>query len=361
MQPALRHCGVTRLARVTGLDHVGVAVSVAVRPLSRTLSVSQGKGMSAELADISAAMEAVELWHSENAPRGELRGSFLELSARGYPVVDPLTLRPEGVFPRAADLRRRPCEWLPALDLGCGSERFVPRYQCALAADEAHVEHLASMANSTGLSGGNSLDEATSHALCESIERDAMGQFEALTAPERDARAVVPSTLPTAARHLVERLAQAELGVRLWDQTSAVGVPVFGCTIESSSELRGLGRFAGYGAHLDPRIAVSRAITEAIQSRLTIISGARDDKPPLSYAAMQLAVSATVPAPEPTRAFAEVGSPRTTGSFAGDVEALVARLGAAGFSSVLRVDLTRAELGIPVVFVLLPNMVMVLD
>src|SRR5437868_3461455 len=51
VMPAL---GITRLANVTGLDHVGVPTWMAVRPLALSLSVSQGKGLTHDLAKISA-------------------------------------------------------------------------------------------------------------------------------------------------------------------------------------------------------------------------------------------------------------------------------------------------------------------
>ena len=44
-----------------------------------------------------------------------------------------------------------------------------------------------------------------------------------------------------------------------------------------------MGLFAGYGAHLSRNIALSRALTEAVQSRLTFISGSRDDLFPALY------------------------------------------------------------------------------
>src|SRR5690242_2091930 len=65
IQPALAAAGVTRVADVTGLDHLGIPVFQAIRPASRNLSVSQGKGLSAAAARVSAAMEALELWHAE--------------------------------------------------------------------------------------------------------------------------------------------------------------------------------------------------------------------------------------------------------------------------------------------------------
>lgn len=45
---------------MTGLDIIGIPVWFAARPNSRGLSVSQGKGLVAEQARLSAIMEAIE-------------------------------------------------------------------------------------------------------------------------------------------------------------------------------------------------------------------------------------------------------------------------------------------------------------
>jgi ribosomal protein S12 methylthiotransferase accessory factor len=65
--PRLGDYGITRLADVTGLDVIGIPVVMSVRPLAATLSVSQGKGVTLTHARVSAAMEAIELWHAEQA------------------------------------------------------------------------------------------------------------------------------------------------------------------------------------------------------------------------------------------------------------------------------------------------------
>src|SRR4051812_32950415 len=57
--------GITRLGNVTGLDRIGIPVAVAVRPNSRSVSVSQGKGLDWEQAMASALMEACEGFHAE--------------------------------------------------------------------------------------------------------------------------------------------------------------------------------------------------------------------------------------------------------------------------------------------------------
>jgi ribosomal protein S12 methylthiotransferase accessory factor YcaO len=45
LKPLLPEFGITRIADVTGLDTIGIPVMTVVRPLARSLSVSQGKGL----------------------------------------------------------------------------------------------------------------------------------------------------------------------------------------------------------------------------------------------------------------------------------------------------------------------------
>ena len=61
MRALMAEFGITRLARLTGLDNVGVPVWSAIRPNSRTLAQSQGKGVDDPSAMASAVMEAVEV------------------------------------------------------------------------------------------------------------------------------------------------------------------------------------------------------------------------------------------------------------------------------------------------------------
>lgn len=65
LEPELERLGITRVARLTDLDYLGIPVWTAIRPHSHTLVTSQGKGANDELAKISAVLEAAELWHAE--------------------------------------------------------------------------------------------------------------------------------------------------------------------------------------------------------------------------------------------------------------------------------------------------------
>jgi ribosomal protein S12 methylthiotransferase accessory factor YcaO len=58
--------GITRIANVTGLDRIGVPVVMVCRPNSRSIAVSQGKGLDLDAAKASGVMEAAEVYHAES-------------------------------------------------------------------------------------------------------------------------------------------------------------------------------------------------------------------------------------------------------------------------------------------------------
>src|SRR5512133_963485 len=78
-----RHIGVTRVARITGLDRTGVEVACAIRPLGHVLQVCNGKGLSFGAAAAGAVMEAAELFCAERPDASELTwGKEAELRER---------------------------------------------------------------------------------------------------------------------------------------------------------------------------------------------------------------------------------------------------------------------------------------
>lgn len=117
--------------------------------------------------------------------------------------------------------------------------------------------------------------------------------------------------------------------------------------------------FAGAGCHPDSAVALSRALTEAAQTRLNLIVGARDDLP-TEYTAP----AASVVGPVLMDVFAANLPPHRFGDVTGfhsadlaeDVDWELARLRDAGLGRAIMVDLTRAEIGIPVVRVVIPGL-----
>src|SRR6478735_8756148 len=66
--------GVRRVSDVTGFAVPGIPVFQAVRPDARSLTVSQGKGLTATAAMVGAMLESVELCSAERLVRpGHMR------------------------------------------------------------------------------------------------------------------------------------------------------------------------------------------------------------------------------------------------------------------------------------------------
>jgi ribosomal protein S12 methylthiotransferase accessory factor len=94
---------------------------------------------------------------------------------------------------------------------------------------------------------------------------------------------LAPATVtdPHCAR-LLELLDAAGAWIELVHLPNRFGVPVMVCYLWREDAPSAI--ISGSGAHSAPAVALSRAITEAVQSRLTHISGSRDDITSLVYA-----------------------------------------------------------------------------
>jgi YcaO-like protein with predicted kinase domain len=348
--PAARRAGITRIAELTGLDTIGIPVFAAIRPMGRSLSTQQGKGTTVPAARVSALMESLETWSAEHMALPVTRASWRRLGGR---AVDVRRLaRPRGRLDRDARWR-----WVEGWDLGADRAVLVPEQAVTL--DTTFRAPPVFDISSNGLASGNARVEAVAHGLCEVIERDAEAAWRR---GGGDRRIVLDSIPDPACRALIDRITAAGPRVWVWDVTdpaSAAGIAVIGAAImEDPREpaWRTLGFYQGFGAHWQPEIAIARALTEAAQTRLTYIAGARDDFFPDDYARAtdpaRLAAlwqRFSAPCDEPV-GFDEL--PQRTARTLGDaVEQLVATQ-----RQVIAVDLTHPELGVPVVKVIVPGL-----
>jgi ribosomal protein S12 methylthiotransferase accessory factor len=90
--------------------------------------------------------------------------------------------------------------------------------------------------------------------------------------------------------------------LRITKVPSRFDIPVFGATVWSPEfPLICL----GWGAHLDENVAVSRAVTESAQSRLTTIAGSRDDIGEV-YDIMRASTDEPAPVDGPVRSWEEL-------------------------------------------------------
>ncbi len=359
--PLMPRMGITRLANVTGLDRVGIPVYVAIRPNSRSLATSQGKGIDAEHARVSAMMESMELWHAERITLPVRIESYWSLCEEGR-VVDVFRLPRRG----GATLRPAlPIPWVQGFDLLGGAPTWVPFELTTMNTVLALTTPPTFFTSSNGLASGNHVLEALLHGLTEVIERDAAAEWSARSREAQASTAVDPDTVDDPeCRELLARLVRAGQAVAILDITrDSHGLPAYMCVIgdaDEASPWHTLGLFRGYGCHTEPRVALARALAEAAQSRLTIISGSRDDNPPGVYAAAAESVHlgrqrASFFNHRGTLGFGGRASVATP-SFEGDIEVALDCLRRRGIDQAVMVELTRPDIGIPVVKVVVPGL-----
>jgi ribosomal protein S12 methylthiotransferase accessory factor len=347
--------GITRVADVTGLDRIGIPVAICVRPAARSLSVSQGKGVSRELARVSAVMESLELYHAEHACPPQVVASYSDIRQCAT-ALDPKALK-SGIRWRAYHPQKA-IGWVRATDLSCGEPVFVPHARLYMESAPLHGDADILSADSNGLASGNDLWEAICHGLYETIERDCDWRWHRLPPSERRRRLLDNETIDSPLLcSLLERFARAEVVPSIWDITSTLGVPAYRCVISGERGWRAVGPCYGAGCHLSAEVALARALTEAAQSRLTYIVGSRDDLFPSVYERRAHGTfEASEPLPIGTRSFHQRDDPPLMATFEEDARYVVQRLVDAGYAQVIVVNHTRPDLGIPVAHIIVPGL-----
>lgn len=354
--PLLPRAGVTRLANITGLDRTGIPTVAAVRPAAQTLSVASGKGLTLDAAVVSAAMEAIEVFSAEAATLSEFKCTHRELSS-AHPVVplDDLPLRRHAIA--HADL---PVRWTFGLDLVDGAETAVPTDLVTLAEPVGPPTPFHQSSN--GLASGAVYVEALFAALLEIVERDGLA---CRRAAEKLAGVRMPRVrlgtlggMPIV-QQVLDLLDAAALQPIIYDCTIDSLIPVYLVRLVDLST-RFVGVFAGTGAHLDPEIALLRALTEAAQSRTVYIAGSRDDFLGREHAQFRAQDSPSVIAalqaqPETVDARDVVSASAAT--FEQDIRYIVDRLISIGAEHIIAVDLTPSAFRdvISVVRVIVPG------
>ncbi len=349
--------GITRVADITGLDVIGLPVVTVCRPNSRSVTVSLGKGLDLAAARASGVMESIEGFMAERITRPLVLGSVNDLRS-SHPLVDV------DLLPRTTDSVYHPDApvlWIEGRELLSGTPRWVPYEMVHTAYTLPRPTGTGCfIATSNGLASGNHLLEAISHAICETVERDA-ATLHGVRAPQDAASCRIdPQTVDDpGCLEALDRLDRAGMSVAIWDITSDAGIPAFSCLIAERGPSPAAAAYdaEGMGCHPDRNVALLRALTEAAQSRLGFISGARDDPASWDYPAGtgQEAPPGADLAGDAVRDFTTV--PAFDGdSFDADVAWELAALRSAGIGEVIAVDLTHEDFGIPVVRVVVPGL-----
>jgi ribosomal protein S12 methylthiotransferase accessory factor len=371
--PLMKIIGVTRAAEVTGLDRVGIHNFTTVRPRERGEGISyyNGKGLTRAAAHAGALMEAIERYSGELCDHPIHYCTRDEIERHG-PTIDPASIIVPRTMEYFSELR---LEWVEGFDLLSGNPSYLPLNAVIFPYEPPAGRPVLYDSGTNGLASGNTLEEALCHALCEVIERDASAVSDAWTDlapavsralqrmglaaadgnPEETRFPLIDlESLPRRGKVLVRRLQRAGIVVYLRDITSTAGIATFDCVIVD----RGLGgpplAAGGTGTHPDARVAVTRALTEAAQSRVGYIQGGREDLVRIVRASPAVDPDRLY-GRETVRPFSSVASTENA-NIDDDIRLLLNRLRDEGFREVIAVNLTRPEVGVPVVRVVIPGM-----
>jgi ribosomal protein S12 methylthiotransferase accessory factor len=360
VRPHFAAAGITRVAEATGLDRIGIPVALATRPNSRSLSVSQGKGIHKDEAYISAVMEAFELATAERLPDHLKWASLREMTEAGAPVM-ALDLSTRCRLDRLN--RQAQLAWVQGYDLTTQCVVYVPWSLVGLDyRPDPPGFHGAFQVSTDGLASGFDHRSAMFHALCELIERDASALLELMSTLELGKRVTrVAATDGLEALQFEQRIRAAGCDLTLLDMTTNIGLPAFTAIITDTAMANApvvprYAHSAGSACHASRGQAIVKAIAEAAQSRITRITGSRDDLFPEVYQEAE---------GEERKAIVELLSfidpklppapPRAVPDLSGGIRALVAQLGKRGIEQVIAVPL-KNEFDVAVVRMIVPGL-----
>ncbi|MET9722767.1 TOMM precursor leader peptide-binding protein [Streptomyces zaomyceticus] len=336
-------------------------------------SLSGGKGLTETEARVSALCEAVER-HSgtrqgdEPVVRDSLRGL-------GPAAIHPndCQLYGEGQFrerdrwnargsrfqfvPERFD-PARPTDWTPVWSLTGRTQRLLPTSMLYFG-PEAGSDGL--WADSNGNAAGSTREDALVQGFLELVERDAVALwwYNRTRQPAVDLSAFPGDYLP----ELLAGYRAVNRSVWVIDLTADFGIPVM-AALSRRTDKPAEDVIFGFGAHFDPRLALRRALTEMGQL-LPAVSGVTrensgyrvDDPEALDWWRTATAAGRPYLTPDPTvrPRRPEDWTYVPTSDLLDDVHRITELTRERGME-LLVLDQTRADLGIPVVKVIVPGM-----
>jgi ribosomal protein S12 methylthiotransferase accessory factor len=356
--------GISRVTDITRLDVVGVPVFASIRPTAQpgSLCVNAGKGLSTGEAQVGAYMESIEYAFAEYN-RSALR--VLRRPARD--LYDGPT-RPEAILDFCPMMNMTidldaPLTCVEAHEVETGDVCLVPAELVFFPfPDEAGKEEYFG-SNTNGLCSGNSILEATVHGLAEVIERDVLSFYTV-----DDQSCLVQSlSLPSSIRCIEAQLASVGLSLYVRYVKNCFELPFFMAFVVDPRTPTPLFINGGFGCNPSREVAVTRAVCEALQSRLSFIHGGRDDLQERyqrleegsreSQAEYAQRLTRKVARQKPKAHFEETADcSASITDLESSLEVLMFSLRRNGFRHVLRVVYTPSSLPLQVVRILVPGL-----
>ena len=354
--PKLGIAGLGEPEDITSKDDIGIPV-FSVDRQQTALGVPKyynGKGVTREQAEASAVMESIERCSAERRETDEVVYGTYEQACEVMATVDPRDL----ILPLWAIDRLQGAEiaWTEGWDMFHGEPVWVPA--CAVYYPYVPDTDLQLFKfHTNGIAAGNTMEEAVLHATFELIERDAwsIADYRNTVVPDVE---VDPGSVPGA---LIKKFADRGVEIHLKDLTCDTGVATIGAaaddTVTKDPEMLTI----GVGTHLNPEIAAVRAITEVAQSRATHKDGKKINARlqratrEMGYDRIKEVNRMWYARSERTVGLSDMRD-ESTDDVLDDIEVVFGKLVDAGFDRVVAADLTRPELGVPAVRMIIPGM-----
>ncbi|MDD5475221.1 MAG: YcaO-like family protein [Syntrophales bacterium] len=348
--------GMQSFLDATSLDRLGLPVFTCwrIRP-DKSKTWHTGKGLTAIQAQVSLTVEAIERYCSEfrDEYSGRLiRDSYKNLRKKSLAVLDPHDLILPGFSRYSHD---DVLHWVKGYDLIGGEEIFTP------ACTVYHPFTLDDMppihTHTDGIAAGNTIEEALFHALMEVIERDAWSIVK-FSRHACDAVTIENRPENSFLLDIVGRFNEADIEIVAKDITSDMGIPVIAVFSQDLAE-EDMIPIDGFGAHLDPKVAMARALTETAATRALFIQKYGFEGLRENLTAGYFTEEGTE---EDFRFFAhaektleemEVGYNE---DLLEDINKTTDILSSHGYERLIAVDLTRPDIGVPTLRVIVPGM-----
>jgi oxazoline/thiazoline synthase len=340
-------------------------------------NASCGKGMSETQAKVSALCEAVERYSGE-CTGGELRvtralqdwkeseachpNDIMLYSTRQYAEREAWNKKGSrfNLVPEPLD-EDTPIDWTPLWSLMAQRHKYLPTqlvYYCAQAREGDDTFY--AMGRSNGNAAGNTLEEAILQGFLELVERDAVALwwYNRLCKPGVAVETFGEPYLLQLAEHYRQHYQRVTWAL---DLTSDLGIPAF-VAVSKMMEGKEERLLFGLGCHLDARIALQRAFAEMNQM-LGVAHAGKDgalsleDSETLEWLRHATVANQPYMAADPDQPLKRFSDHPVahSGEFLQDINHCRSIIEAQGME-MLVLDQTRADVGMPVVKVVVPGL-----
>lgn len=254
------------MKRIDQLDCLGIPVIAVTHPdsFNNCGKPSWGKGITEELAIVSALMERVERYSASDVNFGDFKsGRYIDFSDNAISRWDLVPCNLQRRLYSKKEIDKQKLLWTSCDSLTSGKRVYLPANTVYF----FPAEEFDDFSYTTGLASGNSIEEAVLHALCEVIERHVEEVAYANKSKFPSIR--TESIKDKVARKLISKFQKKGFNVFLSLMQGDFPMPIIRAF---AYEKKGpyavtFGQYTSVGVHPNREIAIIRALTEIAQAR----------------------------------------------------------------------------------------------